>query len=89
MPGLDVVVFSPTLRPADYPAVSVANSDSAESIEDRRVACHRRAGDTNGELAIPRLFQTLVMSFSMSASRLWSIGSTGEGMNAINDRMRR
>jgi len=32
MPGLDVVVFSKTLRPADYPAVSVVNSDPAESV---------------------------------------------------------
>jgi dihydrofolate reductase len=32
MPALDVVVFSKTLRPADYPAVSVVNSDPAESV---------------------------------------------------------
>ena len=32
MPGLDVVVFSRTLRPADYPAVSVVNNDPAESV---------------------------------------------------------
>jgi dihydrofolate reductase len=32
MPGLDVVVFSRTLRSADYPAVSVVNSDPAESV---------------------------------------------------------
>jgi dihydrofolate reductase len=32
MPGLDVVVFSRTLRPADYPAVSVVNGDPAESV---------------------------------------------------------
>jgi dihydrofolate reductase len=32
MPGLDVLVFSRTLRPADYPAVTVLNSDPAESI---------------------------------------------------------
>jgi dihydrofolate reductase len=31
-PGLDVVVFSRTLRPADYPAVSVVNSDPAENV---------------------------------------------------------
>jgi dihydrofolate reductase len=30
MPGLDVVVFSRTLRPADHTAVSVVNSDPAE-----------------------------------------------------------
>ena len=32
MPGLDVIVFSRTLRPADYPAVSVINSDPAASV---------------------------------------------------------
>ena len=32
MPGLDVVVFSRTLRPADYPAVTVVNSDPAEYV---------------------------------------------------------
>jgi dihydrofolate reductase len=29
MPGLDVVVFSRTLRPIDYPAVTIVNSDAA------------------------------------------------------------
>lgn len=32
MPGLDVVVFSRTLRPADYPAVSVVNSDPVAHV---------------------------------------------------------
>jgi len=32
MPGLGVVVFSRALRSADYPAVSVVNSDPAESV---------------------------------------------------------
>jgi dihydrofolate reductase len=32
MPGLDVVVFSSTLRAADYPAVSIVNTDPAESV---------------------------------------------------------
>ena len=32
MPGLDVVVFSRTLTPADYPDVSVVNSDPAKSV---------------------------------------------------------
>ena len=32
MPGLDVVVFSRTLRPADYPAVSIVSSDPAENV---------------------------------------------------------
>lgn len=33
MPGLDVVVFSRTLRPADHPAVSIVNSDPAASVQ--------------------------------------------------------
>jgi dihydrofolate reductase len=32
MPCLDVIVFSQTLRPENYPAVSVVNSDAAESV---------------------------------------------------------
>jgi dihydrofolate reductase len=32
MPGLDVVVFSRSLRPADYPAVSVISGDPAEHV---------------------------------------------------------
>lgn len=32
MPGLDVVVFSRTLRPADYPAVSIVDNDPAENV---------------------------------------------------------
>jgi dihydrofolate reductase len=32
LPGLDVLVFSRTLRPADYRAVTVLNSDPAESV---------------------------------------------------------
>ncbi len=32
MPGLDVVVFSHTLHPADYPAVSIVDSEPAESV---------------------------------------------------------
>jgi dihydrofolate reductase len=32
MPGLDVVVFSRTLRASDYPAVSIVNTDPAEAV---------------------------------------------------------
>jgi dihydrofolate reductase len=32
MPGLDVVVFSRTMSPADYPSVSAAKSDPAETV---------------------------------------------------------
>jgi dihydrofolate reductase len=32
MPGLDVVVFSRTLRAADYPAVSIVSSDPVDSL---------------------------------------------------------
>ena len=45
----------------------------------------RSAAGTKGELVIPMLVQTPVMPFSMSASRLRNIGSTGSGMNRSND----
>src|SRR5688500_15477818 len=32
MPGLDVVVFSRTLRAVDYPAVSIVNTEPADSV---------------------------------------------------------
>jgi dihydrofolate reductase len=32
IPGLDVVVFSRTLRPADYPAVTIVNGDPIETV---------------------------------------------------------
>lgn len=32
MPGLDVIVFSRTLRAADYPAVSIVSSDPVDSL---------------------------------------------------------
>jgi len=32
MPGLDVIVFSRTLRAADHPAVSIVNTDPAETV---------------------------------------------------------
>ncbi len=32
MPGLDVVVFSSTLRPADYPAATIVNSDPVAAV---------------------------------------------------------
>ena len=38
MPGLDVVVFSRTLRPADYPAVSSVNSEPADSVRSLKAA---------------------------------------------------
>jgi dihydrofolate reductase len=38
MPGLDVVVFSRTLRAADHPAVTIVNSDPAESVRSLKAA---------------------------------------------------
>ena len=35
MPRLDVVVYSRTLNPAEYPDVSIVNSDPAESVRSR------------------------------------------------------
>jgi dihydrofolate reductase len=33
MPGLDVVVYSKTLRPTDYPGVTVINSDPVQHVQ--------------------------------------------------------
>lgn len=38
MPGLDVVVFSRTLRAADHPAVSIVNSDPVDSVRSLKAA---------------------------------------------------
>jgi dihydrofolate reductase len=38
MPGLDVVVFSRTLRPADYPAVSIVSSDPGEHVRSLKAS---------------------------------------------------
>jgi dihydrofolate reductase len=38
LPGMEVVVFSRTLRPADYPAVSIVSGDSAEHVRSLKAA---------------------------------------------------
>jgi dihydrofolate reductase len=38
LPGLDVVVFSRTLRPSDYPAVSIDRGDPAERVRSLKAA---------------------------------------------------
>jgi dihydrofolate reductase len=38
MPGLDVVVFSRTLAPADYPKVTVVNTDPVEHVRALKAA---------------------------------------------------
>ena len=38
LPGMDVVVYSRTLRPADYPAVSIVNRDPAEHVSSLKAA---------------------------------------------------
>jgi dihydrofolate reductase len=38
LPGLDVVVFSRTLRPADFPAVSIVGGDPAEHVRALKAA---------------------------------------------------
>ena len=38
MPGLNVVVFSRTLRPADYPAVSIVDSEPTETVRSLKAA---------------------------------------------------
>ncbi len=56
MPGLDVVVFSRTLRPADYPAVSIVNSDPADSLRSLKA----RAGKDIWLFGGGELFRTLL-----------------------------
>jgi dihydrofolate reductase len=38
MPGLDVIVYSRTLSPADYPSVSIVSGDPVESIRSLKAA---------------------------------------------------
>ncbi len=38
MPGLDVVVYSRTLRPADYPGVSIVHSEPVESVHSLKAS---------------------------------------------------
>jgi dihydrofolate reductase len=38
LPGLDVVVFSRTLRPADHPAVSIVDTDPVEHVRSLKAA---------------------------------------------------
>jgi dihydrofolate reductase len=38
LPGLDVLVFSRTLRPDDYPSVSIVGSDPVESVRSLKAA---------------------------------------------------
>jgi dihydrofolate reductase len=38
LPGLDVVVFSRTLRSADYPSVSIVSGDPAETVRSLKAA---------------------------------------------------
>jgi dihydrofolate reductase len=56
MPGFDVVVFSRTLRPEDYPAVSVVNSDPAESVRSLKA----RSGKDIWLFGGGELFRTLL-----------------------------
>jgi dihydrofolate reductase len=56
MPGLDVVVFSRTLRPADYPSVSIVNSDPADSVRTLKA----RAGKDIWLFGGGELFRTLL-----------------------------
>ena len=38
LPGLDVIVFSRTLRPADHPAVTIVNGDPVETVRALKAA---------------------------------------------------
>lgn len=56
IPGLDVVVFSRTLRPADYPAVSIVASDPVERVG----ALKEKAGKDIWLFGGGELFRTLL-----------------------------
>ena len=56
LPGLDVVVFSRTLRPSDYPAVSIVNGDPAETVRSLK----SRPGKDIWLYGGGRLFRTLL-----------------------------
>ena len=56
MPGLDVVVYSRTLNPAEYPDVSIVNSDPAESVRSLKA----RPGKDMWLFGGGELFRTLL-----------------------------
>lgn len=56
MPGLDVVVFSRTLRAEDYPEVSIVNSDPADSVRSLKA----KAGKDIWLFGGGELFRTLL-----------------------------
>jgi dihydrofolate reductase len=39
MPGLDIVVFSRTLSPTDYPKATIVNSDPVEHVRALKAQC--------------------------------------------------
>ena len=52
MPGLDVVVYSKTLRPADYPAVSILSSDPAESVRSLKAKPGKDCATSSGGFSV-------------------------------------
>jgi dihydrofolate reductase len=58
LPGLDVVVYSRTLRPADYPSVTVIDSDPAEHVRSIKTAPGKDIWLYGGGV----LFRTLVQA---------------------------
>lgn len=56
MPGLDVIVFSRTLRAADYPAVSIVSSDPVDSLRSLKAQAGRDIWLYGGR----ELFRTLL-----------------------------
>jgi dihydrofolate reductase len=56
MPGLDVIVFSRTLRATDYPAVSIVNGDPADTVRSLKA----RAGKDIWLFGGGELFRTLL-----------------------------
>ena len=60
MPGMDVVVFSRTLRQADYPAVSVIDGDPAEAIRSLKEKKPKKPGKDIWLFGGGEMFRTLL-----------------------------
>jgi dihydrofolate reductase len=54
MPGLDVVVYSNTLRPADYPDVTVINSDPVQHVQSLKAKAGKDIWLFGGALCFER-----------------------------------
>jgi dihydrofolate reductase len=51
MPGMDVFVYSKTLRQADYPAVAIINTDPAEHVRKLKAQPRKNHGKSDSTTA--------------------------------------